>query len=79
MKNYVKFTVEIHDEDFPDMDRVLVWEKPNSNVTLSDINECIRTLMYGLMFSEKSINKMFLDYVLENGLIEESKDKVTES
>lgn len=79
MKNYVKFTVEIHDEDFPDMDRVLVWEKPNSNVTLSDMNECIHTLMYGLMFSEKSINKMFLDYVLENGLIEESKDKVTES
>ena len=69
-KNYVKFTVEIHDEEFPSSDRVLVWEKPNSEITTEDMVECVRTLMYGLTFSEKTINNMFVNYVLENRLLD---------
>ena len=68
-KNYVKFTVEIHDEEFPSSDRVLVWEKPNSEITTEDICECMCTLMYGLTFTDKSIKNMFLNYVLENNLL----------
>ena len=68
--NYVKFTVEIHDEEFSDMDRRIVWEKPSSEITTEDMVECVRTLMYGLTFSEKTINNMFVNYVLENRLLE---------
>ena len=67
--NYVKFTVEIHDEEFSDMDRKIVWEKPSSEITLEDMCECMCTLMYGLTFTDKSIKDMFVNYVLENRLL----------
>ena len=68
--NYVKFTVEIHDEEFPDMDRRLVWEKPSSEISSEDMAECIRTLMYGLTFTDRTINDMFVNYVLDNKLLD---------
>ena len=71
MEGYVKFTVEIHDDEFPEGDRRLVWEKPSSEVTSKDMAECIRTLMCGLTFTDKTINDMFVNYVLENKLLDE--------
>lgn len=70
MEGYVKFTVEIHDDEFPEGDRRLVWEKPSSEVTSEDMAECIRTLMYGLTFTDKTINDMFVNYVLDNKLLD---------
>lgn len=79
MKEYVRFTVEVHDEEYPENERRLVWEKPSIEITLDDMCECIRTLMCGLTFSNEAINDMFIDYVLENRLIDKKEESKIEN
>lgn len=69
-KQYLRVTVEVHDEDFITSDRKVMWEIPNSYPTGEDMLDMLRTIMVGLTFSEKTFKDTLVDYVVENKLLE---------
>ena len=71
-KNYLRVTAEVHDEEFSDMDRTIVWEVPSSYVNGDMMLDMLRTLMVGLTFTEETFKKVLTDYVLENHLLDKN-------
>lgn len=67
---YTRVTLELHDEEFPEGDKRVIWEVPFSELRLSDILDCVRTLMVGATYSEETFKKMLVEYVSENRLMD---------
>ena len=72
-KNYLRVTAEVHDSNFSEMDRKVVWEVPTSYVNGDDMLDMLRTIMVGLTFSEETFKKVLADYVLDNHLLDKEQ------